>query len=339
MNPFIAAQIHALNENIHLLEAFVTTPVELSSEIRLLRESLPVVDTGELPQLERQQRHLAYHGLTAQPLRLALKAATQIYDVLGTLTSLRDSEGLILRTEWVSHTERVIARVLQQVGRELRSEATSRIRGLYVIIDPDVTAGRSTLEIASAAIEGGAQVLQYRDKTRDAIDVLSEALKMRALCQTHDVLFIMNDNPALAAASEADGLHVGQRDLPVREARRSLGWEQLVGRSNNSMKEVCESMATGADYLAVGTVFPTSTMGKSTRPIVGPELITQTKLITDQPVVAIGGLNTSNVAQVVAAGANCVCVVGAVTLSANPFMSTKVLVEAIENAKNHQSDR
>ena len=99
------------------------------------------------------------------------------------------------------------------------------------------------------------------------------------------------------------------------------------------MDEVSESVATGADYLAVGAVFPTSTMGKSTRPVVGPEFIGATKRLADQPVVAIGGINAGNIGQVITAGADCVCVVGAVTLSKHPRAATTVLVEAIANAK------
>ena len=333
MNPFVAAQVHALIENIRLLEAFVTAPLGLYSDIRMLREALKMEGAAPLTQSESQQRRLGYRGLTDEPARLALRAATQIEDALVTLTSVRDSDGPVLKPEWVLQADKVISRVLQRVGGDLRKEAISRVRGLYVIVDPEATGGRPVLAVARAALEGGAQVLQYRNKTGDAADIVPAALELGSLCREHGALFVMNDDPALAAASGADGLHVGQRDLGVPEARRVVGYETLVGRSNNNMDEVSESVATGADYLAVGAVFPTSTMGKSTRPVVGPDLITKAKQIADRPVVAIGGINAGNVGQVMAAGADCVCVVGAVTLADEPRAATAALVEAIANAK------
>jgi thiamine-phosphate pyrophosphorylase len=333
MNPFVAAQTLALVENIRLLEAFVTAPLGLYSDIRMLREALPLEGAGDLTQSENQERRLAYRGLTTEPGLLALRAATQIEDALVTLSSITGGDGPVLKSEWISQAQKVIARVLQRVGGDVRSEAVARVRGLYVIIDPEVTVGRPVIEVARAALEGGAQVLQYRNKLGDAADVLPEALELGALCQEHGSLFIMNDDPTLAAASEADGLHVGQQDLPVPEARRFLGWERLVGRSNNNMDEVSESVTMGADYLAVGAVFPTSTMGKSTRTVVGPDLVKTAKQFADQPIVAIGGINASNIGQVVVAGADCICVVGAVTLSDDPRAATKTLVEAIANAK------
>jgi thiamine-phosphate pyrophosphorylase len=333
MNPFVAAQTHALVENIRLLEAFVTAPLGLYSDIRMLREALKMEGVAALTQSESQQRCLGYRGLTSDHGRLALRAALQIEAALVTLASVTDGHGPVLKSEWISQAQKVIARVLQRVGGDVRNEAAARVRGLYVIVDPEVTGGRPVLEVARAALEGGAQVLQYRNKTGDAADVLPEALEMGALCQEHGALFIMNDDPTLAAASRADGLHVGQQDLPVPEARPFLGWERLVGRSNNNMDEVSESVTMGADYLAVGAVFPTSTMGKSTRTVVGPDFVRTAKQFADQPIIAIGGINEGNVGQVVAAGADCICVVGAVTLADDSRVATKTLVEAISNAK------
>ncbi len=332
MNPFVAAQTHALVENIRLLEAFVTAPLGLYSDIRMLREALPLEGASDLTQSESQERRLGYRGLTAKPGLLALRAAIQVEDALVTLTSVKEGDGPVLKPEWVSQAQKVMTRVLQRVGNDVRSEAAARVRGLYVIIDPEVTGGRPVPEVARAALEGGAMVLQYRNKNGAAADILPEALEMGALCHEHGALFIMNDDPTLAAASGADGLHVGQQDLPVPEARRFLGWERLVGRSNNNMDEVSESVTMGADYLAVGAVFPTSTMGKSTRQVVGPDFVKTAKQFADQPIVAIGGINESNVRQVVVVGADCICVVGAVTLADDPRTATKSLVEAISNA-------
>ena len=187
------------------------------------------------------------------------------------------------------------------------------MRGLYVIVDPEATKGRDVVEVAEAALRGGASVIQLRDKTRDKGEVLEIARAIKGLCDKYDGLFIVNDDADIAYLSEAHGLHVGQTDLPVEEARRVLAPEQIVGRSNNGTAEALESEAQGADYLAVGAVYSTTTMGKSGRTAVGPEMIREVKAAVSAPVVAIGGINAGNIADVAQAGADCICVVSAVT--------------------------
>ena len=136
----------------------------------------------------------------------------------------------------------------------------------------------------------------------------------RSLCDKYDGLFIVNDDADIAYLSEAHGLHVGQTDLPVEEARRVLAPEQIVGRSNNGTAEALESEAQSADYVAVGAVYSTTTMGKSGRTAVGPEMIRRVKEAVSVPVIAIGGISAANIADVARAGADCICVVSAVTL-------------------------
>lgn len=210
--------------------------------------------------------------------------------------------------------------------------ARSKVRGLYVIVDPEATRERPVREIAEAALVGGASMVQLRDKLGDKGLVLPVAREIREMCQAHDALFIMNDDPSLAVLSEADGLHVGATDLPIAEARRILTPDQIVGRSNNTMGEIEESVRSGADYLAVGAVFPTSTMGKGGRRVVGVDMVAEVKEKAAQPVVAIGGIRLDNVAEVVRAGADCVCVVSEVTLADDPKAAAARLVEAIRRA-------
>ena len=207
------------------------------------------------------------------------------------------------------------------------------MRGLYVIVDPEATKGRDVIEVAAAALRGGASVIQLRDKTRDKGEVLTIARAIKGLCDKYDGLFIVNDDADIAYLSQAHGLHVGQTDLPVGEARRVLAPEQIVGRSNNGTAEALESEAQGADYLAVGAVYSTTTMGKSGRTAVGPEMIREVKAAVSAPVVAIGGINTGNIADVAQAGADCICVVSAVTYADDVEGATRELVGLIEGAR------
>ena len=208
-----------------------------------------------------------------------------------------------------------------------------KIRGLYVIVDPEATRGRDVIEIAKASLLGGASVIQLRDKTRDKGEILEVARRIRELCDRHDALFIVNDDADIALLSEAHGLHVGQTDLPVGEARRVLSPEQIIGRSNNGTAEALESEGRGADYLAVGAVFSTTTMGKSGRTAVGADMIRDVKQAVTAPVVAIGGINAANIAEVARAGADCICVVSAVTFADDPARAASELVELIEGAR------
>ena len=215
-----------------------------------------------------------------------------------------------------------------------QAETARTISGLYVIVGPDATRGRAVVEVAEAALRGGAGVLQLRDKTGDRGDVLPVAMRLRELCRDHDALFFVNDDIALGFASDADGVHLGQSDLPVGVARRILASDKLIGRSNNSDAEVMESVSMGVDYLAVGAVFPTTTVGKGTRQAIGLDGIRRARDLTDLPLVAIGGINETNVAGVIRAGADCVAVISAVTMADDPETAARRLVDAIENARS-----
>ena len=216
---------------------------------------------------------------------------------------------------------------------ETRQRRAHQVRGLYVIVDPEATNGRDVVEVAEASLRGGTSVIQLRDKTRDKGEVLEIARTIKALCDKYDALFIINDDADIAFLSEAHGLHVGQTDLPVREARGVLHPEQIVGRSNNGTTEALASEAQGADYLAVGAIYSTTTMGKSGRTALGPEMIHNVKQAVSPPVVAIGGINASNIAEVARAGADCICVVSAVTYAEDPEKAAAELVELIESAR------
>ena len=332
MLPFVASQVHAVVEGIRLLEFFVTAPLGLHADIKMLRESLPLAESADLSREELQQRRTAFVELTDQPREMALGVVSSIGRSLDTLALSTGTGGSPFEESWVAQARRVLARATQRVATDIRSGAASRVKGLYVVVDPEATKGRPVFEVAEAAISGGAAVLQLRDKTMDKGEVLVLARQLRSLCESAGALFVVNDDADLALCVEAHGLHVGQTDLPVAEARRVLTPTQIVGRSNNTVAEAMDSQAQGADYLAVGAIYPTSTVGKGQRNPVGIGLIGQIKDLAPQPVVAIGGINGSNIGEVVRAGADCVCVVSAVTFADDPKAATSALVEAMLSA-------
>lgn len=185
-----------------------------------------------------------------------------------------------------------------------------QISGLYVIIDPQQTQGRDPVEVARQALRGGARILQWRDKTRDKGEQLSEARSLRQLCREHNALFIVNDHVDLALACAADGAHLGQKDLPVSAVRPWAPAGFLLGVSTNNAEEARQAERDGADYVALGSVFPTGSK-ETTRPA-SPERLREVKQAVGIPVVAIGGISEENVAQALEAGADAVAVINAV---------------------------
>jgi thiamine-phosphate diphosphorylase len=186
----------------------------------------------------------------------------------------------------------------------------NKLHGLYVIIDPAVSRGRDEAEIARRAIEGGARLIQLRDKSREKGLQLPVARELRDICRRAGALFIVNDHVDLALAVEADGVHVGQKDLPVSVVRRLVPREMIVGCSTNNPEEARKAEADGADYVSVGRLFPT-TSKRDTRPA-GTDTIRAVKAAVSVPVCAIGGINESNIDEVIAAGVDMVSVISAV---------------------------
>jgi thiamine-phosphate pyrophosphorylase len=184
------------------------------------------------------------------------------------------------------------------------------LRGLYVIIDPEVAAARDEVEVAREALAGGARLIQLRDKRREKGLQLPTARALRSLCQERGALFIMNDHVDLALAVEAHGVHVGQKDLPVSEVRRLVPREMIVGCSTNNPEEARRADADGADYVSVGRLFPTGSKA-DTRPAT-TETLRAVKAAVSLPVCAIGGIDETNIDEVVAAGADMAAVIAAV---------------------------
>jgi thiamine-phosphate pyrophosphorylase len=196
------------------------------------------------------------------------------------------------------------------ISRISRRDKIEKLIGLYVILDRQFLAGRDVLEIARQIIEGGARVIQLRDKQDRKEEMLGVARKLRELCSQAGVLFIINDYLDLALAVAADGLHIGQEDLPLPVVRRELPIDAIVGCSVTTVSQATRAQNEGADYIAVGSMFPTTT--KKEAIIVGVDMLKELKQTISTPLVAIGGINQSNVAEVLVAGADAVAVISAV---------------------------
>ncbi|MQF69461.1 thiamine phosphate synthase [SAR202 cluster bacterium AD-804-J14_MRT_500m] len=213
---------------------------------------------------------------------------------------------------------------------QIRRKVRDQVYGLYVIIDPLITGGRDPLRIAEDSIKGGARILQLRDKKRDKGEGLDLANKIKELCDDSGALLIINDHADVAAVTEAHGVHVGIHDLPVSEVRKTLSNNQIIGRSSHLIAEALQADQEEADYIAVGAMYPT---GSKNQPIVGgPALLRVVKASVSPPVVAIGGITTERIPEVVDSGADAICVISAVGLARNPMATTQELVHTIIQA-------
>lgn len=208
-----------------------------------------------------------------------------------------------------------------------RQDKIKHISGLYVIIDTEVLKERSPVEVARQAIRGGANIIQLRDKLSSKKEQLSIAQQLKELCAEHNTLFIINDYLDLALAADADGLHLGQNDLPIRIARKLLPMDKLLGSSVATVDEATAAESDGADYIAVSSTYPTSS--KEDVVVVGLDQLREIRQATTLPLVAIGGINRDNVAEVIAAGADCIAVISAVLQADDIEKAARQIVDKV----------
>jgi thiamine-phosphate diphosphorylase len=202
---------------------------------------------------------------------------------------------------------------------------------LYVILDRGAAHGRDLEKILEAAIAGGCRMVQLREKEWPSGRLLPLAERLRDRCRHAGVTFIVNDRVDLALALDADGVHLGQDDLPPRAARPLLRRGMILGLSTHSVAQARTAETDGADYVAVGSMFPTAT--KADFELVGPELLRELRPKIRVPLIGIGGITEENVAEVIRAGADGVAVISAVCGASDPTVATRRFLDAIRRAR------
>ncbi len=180
--------------------------------------------------------------------------------------------------------------------------------GYYFITDRNLSKKGINNDV-KAAVSAGVKCVQYRDENADLERVFKEALKLRKICK--NVTFLVNDHVDIALRVNADGVHLGQDDLPVVMARRILGDNKIIGLTVHSLKEAREAKKSGADYIAISPIFITNTKRDAGKPK-GLRLIKKIKKTVNLPIIAIGGINLFNAKEVIRAGANGLCAISSV---------------------------
>lgn len=183
--------------------------------------------------------------------------------------------------------------------------------GLYIILDAEASCGRSLPDLLLQAADAGARMFQYRNKAASMREAYRQAVPLRKAAADAGVRFLINDRCDLALAVDADGVHLGQQDLPVRLARAILGPGKLIGLSTHTEAQVTDATSSGADYLGFGPLFPPGSK-RDHDPVVGVEGLRRIRRLTTLPVFAIGGITPDRVREIVGAGADGVAVISAI---------------------------
>ena len=210
--------------------------------------------------------------------------------------------------------------------REARIKLFQQV-DVYPVTCEGLSEGRSNLEVLEAVIQGGSKIIQLREKEYSKRDLYNLALKFREITSRAGLLLIINDHVDVALAVEADGVHLGQEDLPVQVARKLLP-ELLIGTSTHSLDQALEAEKNGADYINIGPIFATKTK-QGVGAFLGPEAISEISSQIKVPYTVMGGINEDNIEQVLAKGARRVAMISAITKAADIAAKVGSLKEKI----------
>jgi len=210
--------------------------------------------------------------------------------------------------------------------KEARKAAFMQV-DIYPVTCERLSGGRSNVEVLKAVIQGGARVIQLREKEYSIKKFYSLAVKFREITQKAGVLLIINDHVDIAMAVGADGVHLGQDDFPL-QAAQEIAPELIIGASTHSLQEAVQAQKDGADYINIGPIFSTSTKEGVGR-FLDPEAIAEISPAIEVPFTVMGGISEANIEQVLARGARRVAVVSAITQAADIAAKTRILKETI----------
>lgn len=339
LNRIIDANYNRVSEGLRVLEdiaRMILNDAVLSKKLKSMRHKLrddiannielishrdAENDVGSgLEPLTEQSDLVSIVRANSRRIEEGLRVLEEVSKLPDVNISLRSNEFKQSRFE-IYTLEREIA------SKVLRKDKTKYIHGLYVVLDTAAIGNRNIIDITKQIIKGGVKIIQLRDKRNNKADLIRLAKNIQEICHEFGVLFIINDYLDITIAVGADGLHVGQEDLPVAIARVELPIDKIIGCSVNTLSQAKQAMLDGADYVAAGSMFPTQT--KKDVHVTGLDLLAEIKNSVPLPLVAIGGINISNVPKVLAKGADAVAVVSAILSQDDIQEATRKFIAAI----------
>lgn len=274
---------------------------------------------------EDKQRELPIAVVAnARRVQEALRIVEELAKVPGTTPQLNADKFKKARFDLYAIEQELLSKLLRQ-------DKTTKLVGLYAIIDSQFLGKRNHIKVAQELIRGGANVIQLRDKLTAKAELLPIAQKLQKLCAEKGVLFIVNDHLDIALAASADGLHLGQGDLPISVTRRLLPIDMILGCSVKTVEQAKSAEADGADYIAVGSMYPTTS--KEEPKVVGVRRLRLVRGAVSRPLVAIGGINKDNTAEVAANGADAVAVISAILGAKDIAEAARKIINSFEAGK------
>lgn len=334
----IDANINRLGEGLRVLEEFARMTFNdsaLTQKIKYVRHKVVIVDialqkrllqardaagdVGSEMNVQGESKNRDIIGIISANAKRAQESLRVLEELAKNPDTKLDSEKFRKARFDVYEIEKAL------MGKALRKEKIERITGLYAVIDTESLKGRQPAIIAGQMIKGGAKIIQLRCKERSRGEFLNIASELKKVCVKNGILFIVNDSLEVALAVNPDGLHVGQEDIPVAEARKLMPIDMILGCSISNVKEAVKAKNEGADYLGVGAIYVTET--KQSAKAIGLATIGKIKKETGLPIVAIGGINKGNLADVTKAGADSAAVISAIMGAENIEKATRELVQ------------
>jgi thiamine-phosphate pyrophosphorylase len=203
---------------------------------------------------------------------------------------------------------------------------------IYPVTCQELSEGRTNLEVLAAVLAGGAKIIQLREKLWDKKDLYELALEFRKLTRSHDALLIINDHVNVALAAGADGVHLGQEDLPIKAARY-IAPELIIGASSHNLIQALTAEKDGADYVNIGPIFPTKTKANTVR-FLGPEAIAEIGPELTVPFTTMGGIHPDNIGRVLEAGARRVAMITGITRASDIAARVRQLRKTISDYVN-----
>ena len=339
----IDANLNRIGEGLRLLEdtaRLLLNDASLTQQLKTMRHELVKGDWSfnkqllqarnsegdvginiETPDQEKQRELPLMVVANSRRVQESLRTVEELAKIPGITPKLNSEKFKQARFNLYSIERNLLSKLLRQ-------DKIKHIPGLYAIIDTESLKGRSHLEVASQIIGGGAKTIQLRDKLLSKKELLPIAQQLKNLCAEHNVLFIVNDYLDIALAADADGLHLGQNDLPTKVARKLLPIDKILGCSTTTVDQAITAESDGADYIAVGSIYPTTS--KETAKVIGLEGLRQIRQAVTLPLVAIGGITKDNAAEVIAAGASSVAVISAILQVESPEEAARQIVARLE---------
>ena len=334
MNRLLDANINRVSEGIRVVEdvaRFVYNQKEFSKELREKRHYLRKLFIQKDNDFLNSRDTKKDVGIEITKDSLLDKKSNIKHVVLGNFKRIQEGLRSIEEISKISCDYSISKEVeaLRYSFYNLEKEFMGSLKpeiplGLYGITAENFSKGRSNYEIVTEMIKSGIKIIQYREKFKTLREKLEEAKILCELCKKNNVLFIVNDHVDIALMEDADGVHVGQEDMPVSEIRKILGANKIIGLSTHSVEDADKAVLQDVDYIGVGPIYPTTTKDRTA---VGIEYMEYVEKNINLPYIAIGGIKEANLLQVVEKGARRIALV-------SEIVGADDIVEKVDSLNN-----